>query len=246
MLREILFGVAVVGCAGLASAGTTTFDNGIEGWGVYFFNEGPLGDFERAEDGNPGAHLQVINTDTFGLNLRNDSNAEVLGDYTSKFAGGVNLSVDIKAESIQFFGDEVGRDVAVELVDFNPEGSDYPWTSVWYNLGTIQATPAESDWQTLSVTIADPSSTSLPAGWGGYGAEDPVTFEPILPADRTFASVLASVDEVRFTTFVPGFFFGFTNFDVRYDNVTVAAVPEPATLSVLAGTGALLMRRRSR
>ena len=241
MHRSSLFVLAILGCAGFASAGTTTFDNGTEGWGVYFFNEGPLGDFLQPDGGHPGAHLQVINVETFGLNFHNDSNPLVLGDYTGMFPNGVTLSVDIKAESIQFLGSDVSRDVVVELADYNPVGSDYPWTSVWYNLGTISS---QSDWQTLSVTIADPSSTTLPPGWGGYGAEDPITFEPILPADRTFASVLASVDEVRFTTFVPGFFYGFTDFNVRYDNATIAAIPEPVMMPTFIGLIALLKRRR--
>jgi hypothetical protein len=96
------------------------------------------------------------------------------------------------------------------------------------------------------VNIDNPSSATLPAGWGGYGAEDPVTFEPELPADRTFASVLASVDEIRFTTYVPGYFYGFTNFDLRFDNITVAPgpVPEPTTLAGLAGLMTLARRRR--
>ena len=71
----------------------------------------------------------------------------------------------------------------------------------------------------------DPTQTDLPQGWGGSGDEDPNTFEPILPADRTFADVLAGVDEVVFTTFVPGFFYGFTNFDLQVDNVSVRSVP---------------------
>ena len=54
------------------------------------------------------------------------------------------------------------------------------------------------------------------------GDEDPVTFEPILPAGRSWTDVLAGVDRIEFTTFVPGFFFGFTNFDLSIDNVSIA------------------------
>lgn len=225
-----------------AAAHYTDFSSGTNGWGVFFGNDSGLGDFERPTGGNPGEHLEFIMVDTFGVNLHNDSNPAVLGDY-ARF-GTVTLGVDVKAESIQYFGSEVERHVVVELLDLNAPGSDYPWTSVWYDLGTISA--AQNAWQTFSVTIADPTATALPAGWGGYGAEDPVTFEPILPADRTFASVLASVDEVRFTTFVPGYFYGFTNYDLRYDNVNVGAgpVPEPTGLAAAALLGVLTRRRR--
>jgi len=92
------------------------------------------------------------------------------------------------------------------------------------------------------VDIADPSSAALPAG---YGDEDPVTFDPILPADRTFASVLQGVDEIHFTTFVPGFCFGFTNFVTPADNRSVSVVPEPGMISTLAGVGLLALRRRA-
>lgn len=227
--------------ASSALASTTTFSTGTNGWGVFHGNDGTLGDFERPTGGNPDAHLEFIMVDTFGASLHNDSNADVLGDY-SRFGNTVTFGVDVKAESITFFGTEVERHVVVELVDNNPPGSNYPYTSVWYDLGTISA--AQGTWQKLGVSV-DPTSSTIPAGWGGYGDEDPITFEPILPANRTFASVLASVDEVRFTTFVPGFFYGFTNFDLRYDNVVVGAgpVPEPASLTAL---GALMLLKRRR
>lgn len=240
--RSIALALAALGSlAASASALTTDFSSGNNGWGVFYDNDGTLGDFIRPTDGNPAEHLQFIMVDTFGVNLRNDTNAAVLGDY-SRFDS-VTFSVDVKVESIFFaFGSgEVSRNLVVELVDYNPPGSDYPYTSVWYDLGEISS--ALSGWRTLKVELTDTTSAGLPAGWGGYGAENPVTFEPMLPADRTFASVLASVDEVRFTTFVPGFFYGFTNYDVRFDNIAITAVPEPTSLAAI-GTLTLLTRRR--
>ena len=71
-----------------------------------------------------------------------------------------------------------------------------------------------------------------------------MTFEPRLPLDRTFDSVLRSVDEIRFTTFVPGFFFGFTNFVMAVDNPTVSAVPEPSVIGLAALAAPALLRRR--
>ena len=68
-------------------------------------------------------------------------------------------------------------------------------------------------------------------GWGGTGAEDPVTYEPILPPGVTFADVLAGVDRMVFTTLQPGFFYGFTDFDLRIDNITaIREAPDPADL----------------
>lgn len=226
-----------------AVAHTTDFSAGNNGWGVFFDNDGVLGDFIRPTGGNPNEHLQFIMVETFGVSLRNDSNADVLGDY-SRFGGAVHLGLDVKVESIfyPFGAGEVPRNLVVELMDYNPAGSDYPWTSVWYDLGEISS--FDPGWRSLGVTIADPTSATLPAGWGGYGAEDPNTYEPMLPADRTFASVLASVDEIRFTTYVPGYFYGFTNFDVRFDNIVVASpVPEPTSFAAI-GALALATRRR--
>jgi hypothetical protein len=230
-------GLAVT--ASTASAVVTTFDSGTEGWSVSGRdNISPVG-------GNPGANMAVELIDVFGASIRNDTNAAYVGDYTS-LGGPLKLAVDVKINSITFFGTEVSRDMVVELVDYNPPGSSYPYVSVFYHLGTLEA--AQPGWRHFETTIDDPNSLALPTGWGGTGDEDPTTFEPRLPADRTFRSVLQSVDEIRFTTFVPGFFFGFTNFDMQVDNPTVSVVPEPATAGTLLGVvgAALAQRRRTR
>lgn len=234
---------ALVGAAsmvGAASAGishTVTFENGPEGWNVNGW------DIPDAAGGNPGANLHWNNfVDTFGLSLRTDSNASFIGDYTAR--GPVRLSVDVNVTSITFFGQQVSRDLVLELRDYDNPPGGYPYVSVWLNAGALPA--AGSGWQTIHFDILDPNSAALPAGWGGYGAEDPNTFEPILPPDRTFASVLAGVDEIQFTTFVPGFFYGFTNFDVAFDNIRIGVVPAPgaAGLAMIGLAGAGLRRRR--
>ncbi|MFO0783103.1 MAG: hypothetical protein U0636_05420 [Phycisphaerales bacterium] len=246
---------SLAACALLASAALaapvladiTTFEDGTNGWGVFHDNDGTLGDFLLPSGGNPNGNLQFRMVDTWGANLHNTTNASVLGDY-SRFSGGVELSVDVKVNNIvydPFFdgGLEVERHMVVELVQYNAPGSEYPFTSVYYDLGTISSW-ATGDWTHFSVTIADPTSTALPAGWGGTGAEDPVTYEPILPPGATFASVLANVDEIRFTTLQPGWFYGFTYFDLQYDNVGVQAVPGPGVLALSAAAGVLGSRRR--
>lgn len=214
---------------------TTTFDNGTEGWSVGGRDSISL------TGGNPGANLDVELIDVFGADIRNDTNLNFLGDLT-RFGGPLRLAVDVRIDSISFFGTEVPRDLVVELVDYNPPGSAYPYVSTYYNLGVLGSNMP--GWRRFDITIADPLSTTLPMGWGGTGDEDPITFEPRLPPDRTFTSVLQSVDELRFTTFVPGFFYGFTNFVMQVDNPTLEVVPEPTGLGIIClGLVALGMRK---
>jgi MYXO-CTERM domain-containing protein len=243
VLQSTIAALALLGASGSLLASVTTFDTGNQGWGVFFSNEEGLGDFLEPAGGNPGSHLRWTMIDAFGCSLRNDTNPDTIGDYR-RFSQGVTLSVDVKVDSIQFFGNEVPRNLIVELVDPNPAGSTYPYTSVWFNLGEISLARTRN-WTRFSVTIADPGAAALPAGWGGTGDEDPGTFEPRLPPGRTFSSVLASVDEIRFTTFQPGFFYGFTNFQVRFDNVSVVPIPAPGA-TVMLGFGGLAVTRRRR
>ncbi|QBQ39542.1 PEP-CTERM sorting domain-containing protein [Pseudoduganella plicata] len=159
----------------------------------------------------------------------------------------VTFGIDVLANSVWFFNREVTRDLVIELRDYDNQANGLPYTSVWAKVGTLDA--GKTGWQHLSVTIDDTSVLGLPSGWGGYGAED-AQGNPFLPSDRTFASVLAGVDEVAFTTLVPGFVYGFTYFDVAVDNISISPVPEPAQggmlLAGLAGMAALARRRARR
>ena len=242
MNARILIAAAVAGTTGAAAlaggnGATTTFDNGTEGWSISGRTDiNPFG-------GNPGANLHGQLIDVFGADIRNNTNQAFLGDLT-RYGPQIELSIDIQVNSITFFGSEVPRDLVVELRDYDND-NNLPWTSVYYHLGTLQADSSRgvSGWQTYSVIIEDPFALDLPDGWGGTGDETPLG-EPILPADRTFTSVLQSVDELAFTTFVPGFFFGFTNFDIQVDNITVRAVPAPSALAVIGLAGIAGTRRR--
>ncbi|HEY6565790.1 MAG TPA: hypothetical protein VIY86_14975 [Pirellulaceae bacterium] len=235
-IQRILVAIACLSFASYTFAITTTFDAGTEGWSVSGRDDiSPTG-------GNPGANMDVDLIDVFGAEIRNDSNLAFLGDYT-QLGAPLRLAVDVKIDSISFFGTEVPRDLVVEMVDYNPPGSNYPYVSVYYPLGTLAS--SLPGWRTFETTIVDPDALALPPGWGGTGDEDPMTFEPRLPPNRTFASVLQSVDEFRFTTFVPGFFFGFTNFEMQVDNPTLAVVPEPATwITLVAAWCSLALARR--
>ncbi|GEM_PF-477346 len=191
------------------------FDAGSEGWSINGLNAiTPTG-------GNPAEHVRWNNpVDTFGISARTSTHAAFLGDYTAK--GEVTLSIDMKVNFITFFGSPVPRNLVVELFDDDPFGAAPP-AQVWFPLTTLQG--SGQDWMTFSTTVTDVFSDTLPDGWRGAGDEDPMTFEPILPAGRTWTNVLAGVDRIEFTTFEPGFFFGFTNFDVSMDNVSIQPLP---------------------
>jgi len=202
-----------------------TFDNGTEGW---IGPQGPGGSTTVDPlGGNPGANLHTVFSD-FGISFRNSTNAEFIGDYTQTPT--VELSIDIKVQDISFFGTPVSRPWLVDLRDFDNPEPGFPWTSVWFKFADISLAQ-HGQWTTFSVLIEDTSAVDLPPGWGGTGAETPQA-EPILPPNRTFTDVLAGIDEIAFTTFEPGFFFGETQFDMRLDNIAITtggpAPPIPA------------------
>lgn len=218
---------AIVASAGLASAAlagsghTVTFDNGPEGWSI----NGQATILQNG--GNPGAHLRHVQVDTFGCNIRTDSNTTFVTDFTQ--TGPVRITIDIKVNSITFFGSEVPRDIVLELRDYDVDGP-YPYNSVWFLAGELPG-PGE-DWRTFEFIIDNVNDTALPPGWGGTGDEDPNTFEPILPSNRTWTDMLQSVDEVQFTTFVPGFFYGFTNYDFQVDNISITPLQPDCPVDV--------------
>lgn len=200
----------------------TDFESGTLGWVGPAGGGGMTGVLPTAGNGGGAGFRTIFNN--FFVTFFNDTNAAYLGDY-SQFDS-VTLSIDVKVNLIEFFFSPVPRPWLVELRNYDLAQGGYPWTSVWFKWADISEA-THGDWTTFSVTIDDPTATALPAGWRGYGAEDPVTFEPQLPAGVTFADVLAGVDEVAFTTGEPGFFFGFTDFDLVLDNIKIETTGGP-------------------
>ena len=190
---------------------TVTFDDGPLGWSISGCSNVVI------DGGNPGANLTCIVDDVFGAEIRSSTDQAFVGDLTRY--GAVTISIDLKINSIAIGGgpQQVPRRFALDLRDYNDTGP-YPWTSVWYELGIVSS--SQPGWIRYAVTIEDPFATALPAGWSGSGAED-ATGMPRLPRDRTFASVLRSVDEIAFTTLLPGYFFPSTRFDMQVDNIHV-------------------------
>ncbi|MEK8030525.1 PEP-CTERM sorting domain-containing protein [Ideonella sp. DXS29W] len=135
----------------------------------------------------------------------------------------VRIQLDTKARLVNYLGAPTRRELVVELRDYDNPPVDHPYASVWTIVGYLDA-KALPGWRTWSVTIADPASLTLPEGWGGYGAEDKKG-RPYLPPDRTFADVLAGVDEIAITTYQPGYLYGSDHdFDVLYDNIEIGVV----------------------
>jgi hypothetical protein len=249
-MRKILTGLllTVVSAMASATAGTTVdFSNGQQGWEAGPAYDGSQGVWIDSSLGTSPA-LHIVNPETFGFTMSNAVNPAFIGNYG--MSPSLTLGIDVLANSITYLGNEVSRNLIVELRDYDNPYHDMPYTSVWYNLGTIAS---GMGWQHLSVTIGDTGAIGLPGGWGGFGGDDTETGgEPALPPGRTFADVLGSVDELVFSTYVPGYFYGWTAFDIAVDNISLstdADVPEPGSMALLAagalGLGALRRRRAS-
>jgi hypothetical protein len=195
---------------------TVTFSAGAEGWSLLGYST------VTATGGNPAHRIFWNNiVDNFGMSARTSTHPAFVGNYTQK--GPVTLAIDWQVNFIQFFGQPVSRDLVVILYD-DDSYNGAPPASVWKHVGTLTNS---MPWTTFSATVENVMSPNLPAGWEGAGDEDPNTFEPILPAGRTWTNVLQGVDRVEFTTLVPGYFYGFTNFSLSIDNVRITPIAPP-------------------
>lgn len=236
-LYPVLFAAVIAGTAAVASADTishTDFSSGTNGW-----------------QGNGGAQIQSDGTndyyripgvtDMFWFQFANSTNTDLLGDYGAK-GDQLELSFDIQANHINFFGNPVDRSVIFEMRNYDLADGFYPYASVLFTLGTVSG--EGQDWTNYSVTF-DPNSAELPAGWQPYGAEDSEG-NWTLPEGVTFAELISGVDEVVIHSAELGFFYPFTNFDLAIDNITLTAVPTPSSLALLGAPALLAGRRRRR
>ncbi len=215
--------VAFLGASASAQVlNDATFDDGdFQGW---YCN----GNREIFFGGNPGEYIGVPLADFWGITLSNDEDPDLLGDLT-RHGGPIEIAVDIQVfELNNWWGepmDPAEFPIVLQLTDtteFGPDGQ----ISVYY-IG--EGMPGQGQgWVRYTFTIPDPTSLTLPPGWNGTGASDPVTFEPLLPEGRTYRNVLENVGEIKLTTFVPGYFYVSSFWEVGFDNVTV---------TVLAGGG---------
>jgi hypothetical protein len=233
---------AMMGMGTMAFAGevVVAFDDGMQDWSV-----GPDYHEDYEEGGNPGSYLRFSNLNwetqegffRGWFNIENAIDKAFVGDYTSR--GPVTLSVDLDINFYDyesFSGPmevEEYRDMVFEFISL-PEGcvwgepcgqdngNGYPWNSVYYNVGYLHS--RDAGWKTYTVEIENPQATDMPEGWGGTGAEDPDTYEPVLPPGVTFADVMADVDVIRITTLVPGWYYEYAFLhDINVDNIAIVS-----------------------
>ncbi len=195
------------------------FSDGASRWKGPSGNGGATFVDPQLGDAAPALHTQFYD---FGITFSNKGTRWL---EALKHPGRVEIGLKADTFSIFFFSREVSRTLVLEIRDHHNPPAGYPYTSVWVPLGTLQKD--HPGWHRYAVRIDDTQSVDLPAGWGGDGAYDPVTYEPILPPGRTFANVLANADEIAFTTLEPGWFYDMAQYDVAIDDVFVKHVRSP-------------------
>lgn len=195
--------------------------------------------------GNPGNYLGIPLIDSFGITFgTSDASSPLIGDLTGY--AGLEISFDMRTFQFRNFAgepiDPASRPLVLQFIDRGDPDDFLDDVSV-YIVG--QHIPYEKDgWSRITFSVPTTTGDLLPDGWGGTGDEDPDTFEPILPSNRTFESVMANVDEVMISTFVPGFFYGFTFWEIGVDNLLVREIPAPGAAALLGVASVGLLRRR--
>jgi hypothetical protein len=160
------------------------------------------------------------------------------GDLTTHTQG-LQVSFDLRNfVFINFFGDPIdpaSRPIILELHDDGDPREFGDEVSVWFRGDNMPS--MDEGWKSYEYTIPVPDGDEMPAGWGGTGAEDPVTFEPKLPEGRTFRSVLQNVTRVSISTFEPGYFYTFSGIEFGADNVEVRSLSDTVCPCDIDGEG---------
>jgi hypothetical protein len=223
-LKTLAAGLAIASLGGAATAQVIHFEDferatpKTSTWAV----NGVVTLFEQG--GNPGRFVGLPYGDFFGVTLGYiEPNGPLVGDLT-RHGGPLRFELDIQVFQLNNWWNEPMDPgefpFVLEFVDYADPNSQEPTVSVYYVGDGLPNQNA--GWVKYEYLVPDPTQTALPPGWGGTGDEDPITYEPRLPPHRTWRDVLENVDEVRLTTFVPGYFYGANFWEVGFDNVQVS------------------------
>ena len=197
----------------------STFKNDDGGWvgrigpngtGVTFI-EATLGDRK------PSYRTQYDDFLKNGLRWYNDGKRWT-GDYA--VVPSFSFGVDVNTLKLQEGQNYTTRDLMVYFLDYQHPPKGYDSISVGVKIGTLQM---GQGWQRMTVTVPDTTSLTLPEGWVGTGATDR-DGNTMLPPGRTFAEVMAHVDEIAIQTVRQSNILVLDDFDVAIDNPYVAAV----------------------
>jgi hypothetical protein len=214
---------AIFACCGLAMAAATTsaqvlldegFENGqANGW------EATGGSTLLGAGGNPGWYMGVPYGDWYWLTLSTESAGNPLIGNLSRHGGALEVSVDALVLQLHNWFNEPMDPGNFPVVFQFTHAADPTISVYWIGPGM----PAVANgWTTITCEIPDPTSTTLPPGWGGTGDEDPNTYEPILPPGYTYASVMANIGNFRVTTAQPGYFYIPSWWEAGFDNIKVS------------------------
>lgn len=210
------------GRVGVPAAGTTTWDTTL---------------------GNEAPALHTVYNDFLKVGLRFYTESSAFtGDFTQ--AQSITLSLDVNPlrMAVGATGASVGKDIYLDLLDFDHPADGYDASFVSFKLGTLTE---GTGWQTLSVTLNATGSATLPDGWTAMDASGNST----MASDLTFAQLLSGIDQIAFR--IPATRSGSAvAYDVAVDNISIssiAAVPEPTSaLMLLTGLMTVGALRRSR
>eukprot|EP00588_Corethron_pennatum_P009947 CAMPEP_0194266968 /NCGR_PEP_ID=MMETSP0169-20130528/1676_1 /TAXON_ID=218684 /ORGANISM="Corethron pennatum, Strain L29A3" /LENGTH=266 /DNA_ID=CAMNT_0039007753 /DNA_START=74 /DNA_END=874 /DNA_ORIENTATION=+ len=172
---------------------TVTFDDGFTGgWGINGL------DIIEETGGNKGGHLPFAVNAIFFLDITNPSIPYDITPFSGNYfsAGVVQLSIDFMVNYIEFVGKAVSRDLFLALKGGNGE--------VYLNGGPLPK--PKTGWHTMTFNV--PLQEDMPPGWVGF-------------EDATYGDVIREVDEVAFTTAEPGQAYGYHDWDVSIDNISI-------------------------
>jgi hypothetical protein len=230
-MRKAALLAAVLPAAALAQV-VDTFEGGVN-IGSWSFGTG--NGFIDPAGGNPGAFYHDTFIDSFAPQAHTEwgSDSPFVGDYR---ANGVSaISVDFQLFDVDFSAAERPMTLFLREDNGTPADPDDDWAAYYKHAEYVPQ--VGEGWKHFDYAV-DSASNTLPTGWLT------IALGPNSPTPD-WNALITDVDQLVFFWGDPEFFYIFQGWDIGMDNVSIDAVPEPATLGALAlGVCALAFRRR--